>query len=165
MELAEGLLPFSADDVIARYKDTVYRVAYTYCQNPADAEDVTQEVFIRFIKAPAGFASEEHLKAWLIRVAVNLSKNLLRSAWFRKTVPLPDQETPRPEEETRRHIYDAVMSLPAKYRAVVLLYYFEDYSVREAAEVLRRKETTVQTQLQRARTMLRQMLKEEWQDE
>jgi RNA polymerase sigma-70 factor (ECF subfamily) len=103
------------------------------------------------------------LKAWLIRVTVNASKSLLRSAWFRRTVPLSEHEAPCAEDSP--DTVGAVMSLPEKYRSVVLLYYYEDYPVREIAQLLRRTETAVQTQLQRARAMLKEKLKEDWQDE
>lgn len=172
VKIAEGIenmaVPFSPDPprvVIERYKDTVYRVAYAYCKNAPDAEDITQEVFLRWLKKPAGIRSEEHLKAWLIRVAVNVSKNLLRSAWFKKTEPLAKHEHLCAAEQARPETRDAVMSLPEKYRAVVLLYYFEDYPVRDIAKILRKTETAVQTQLQRARAALKEMLKEEWQDD
>ena len=157
--------PGSPHEVIERYKDMVYRIACAYCKNRYDAEDITQEVFFRWLKKPLGFRSEEHMKAWLIRVTVNVSKSLLRSAWFKRTAPLSEHENLHMQEQAQSGTYDAVMSLPEKYRAVVLLYYFEDYSVRDIAGILRRTETAVQTQLQRARTMLKEMLKEEWQND
>ena len=172
VKTAEGLqsmaLPYSPDrprEVIERYKDMVYRIAFAYCKNPTDAEDIAQEVFLRWLKRTAGFRGEEHLKAWLIRVTVNASKNLLRSAWFRKTATLSEHENPRAEEQAQPETVDAVMSLPEKYRAVVLLYYYEDYPVKDIAKILRRTETAVQTQLQRARAMLKKTLQEEWQDD
>ena len=161
---------FSAEntgDVIEYYKDMVYRIAFTYCKNASDADDITQEVFLRYLKSKKEFDGEEHLKAWLIRITINLSKNFLRSAWFRKTVSISDHEHENlcAEEQAQPKIYNAVLSLPEKYRSVVLLYYYEDYNVGETAKILRRSETSVQTQLQRARTMLKLKLKEEWQDE
>ena len=152
-------------DVIKCYQDVVYRVAFTYCKNAYNAEDVTQEVFLRYLKSKKEFADEEHLKAWLIRVAINVSKNFLRSAWFKTTVSISEHENLCAEEQTQPEIYHAVLSLPEKYRSVVLLYYYEDYTVREIAEILRRTETALQTQLQRARNMLKEKLKEDWQDE
>ena len=175
MERVEAMpfmfIPDSPENIIRYHKDMVYRIAYVYCRNNTDAEDITQEVFLRYLKKTPNFTGEEHLKAWLIRVTVNVSKNLLRSAWFNRTVPLNDRGTSSEDGisnadgiasmDTR----SAVMSLPEKYRSVVLLYYFEDYSVREIANLLRRTETAVQTQLQRARAMLKDKLKEEWQDD
>ena len=175
MERVEAMpfmfIPDSPENIIRYHKDMVYRIAFTYCRNSSDAEDVTQEVFLRYLKKTPNFTGEDHLKAWLIRVTVNISKSLLRSAWFRRTVPIDDMEPSNADDissadgipgmDTR----NAVMSLPEKYRSIVLLYYFEDYSVREIAKLLRRTETAVQTQLQRARAMLKDKLKEEWQDD
>ena len=154
--------PGSPEGVIQRYQDVVYRIAFIYCKNAFDAEDVMQEVFFRYLKNKTGFTGEEHLKAWLIRVAVNVSKSLLRSAWFRKTTALPEHESPYVEEQSKPDAYDAVLSLPEKYRSVVLLYYYEEYTVGEIAKILRRTETAIQTQLQRARAMLKEKLKEDW---
>ena len=157
--------PDCTEDIILRYQDTVYRIALTYCRNSSDAQDITQEVFLRYMKKTPCLAGEEHLKAWLIKVAVNLSKSLLRSSWFKKTVRLSEQESYISEDKSNCETYYAVMSLPEKYRAVVILYYFDDYSVREIAQTLRRTETAVQTQLQRARAMLKTILKEDWQND
>ena len=157
--------PGCPEDVILRYQDIVYRIAFTYCRNTADAQDITQEVFVRYLNKTPTIAKEEHLKAWLIRVTVNVSKNLLRSAWHKKTVPLSEQEPLHPDDPSSADTYHAVMSLPEKYRSVVMLYYFEDYSVKEVAQILHRTETSVQTQLQRARAMLKTKLKEEWEND
>jgi RNA polymerase sigma-70 factor (ECF subfamily) len=143
----------------------IYRIAFTYCKNNHDADDITQEVFHRWLKCKKDFDGDEHLKAWLIRVTVNVSKNLLRSAWFRKTADISEYENLCAEEQAQPEIYHAVLSLPEKYRSVVILYYYEEYKIGEIAKILRRTETAVQTQLQRARTMLKQKLKEDWQDE
>ena len=154
-------------DVIKCYQDTVYRIAFTYCKNTYDSEDITQEVFLRYLKSKKDFNDEEHLKAWLIRVTVNASKSFLRSSWLKKTVSISDSEHEDLccDEQERSEIYYAVLSLPEKYRSVVFLYYYEDYNVREISEILRRTETAVQTQLQRARIILKDKLKEDWQDE
>ena len=158
--------PGSPEEVIRCYQDLVYRVAFAYCKNPADAEDITQEVFVRYLKHRKGFNDEEHLKSWLVRVTANASKSLLRSAWFRKTAPLSGHENLHAEFESAQNgVYTAVMALPEKYRAVVLLYYFEGYAAGEIAKMLRRTETAVQTQLQRARAMLKKKLKEDWENE
>jgi len=153
--------PSSPADVITQYQDTVYRIAFTYCKKASDAEDITQEVFLRYIKSKNKFNDEEHLKAWLIRVAVNVSKSLLRSAWFKKTVSISEYENLCAEEQEETDTYYAVLSLPDKYRSVVLLYYFEDYTVKEIAKILRRSEAAIQIQLHRARAILKEKLKEE----
>ncbi|MCL2519094.1 MAG: RNA polymerase sigma factor [Oscillospiraceae bacterium] len=152
-------------EIIARYQDMVYRIAFTYCKNYSDAEDITQEVFLRYLKTDKEFNDDEHLKAWLIRVTVNAAKNLLRSAWFRKTDSISEHEDLCEPEHEHPEVYHEVMALAERYRSVVMLYYFEDYSVKEIAEILRRSETAVQTQLQRARAILKEKLKEDWQNE
>ena len=168
----EPLSSSSPADIIARYQDTVYRIAFAYYKKASDAEDITQEVFIRYLKNSKNngrFNGEEHLKAWLIRVAMNISKSLLRSrsVWFRKTEPISEHENLRAEEHDhdQSDTYYAVLSLPEKYRSVILLYYFEEYNIKEIAEILSRSETAVQTQLHRARAILKEKLKEAWQNE
>lgn len=129
MERTEAIqveyIPGNPEDVIRHYIDMVYRVAFTYCKNRPDAEDITQEVFYRFLRKPPWLASEDHLKAWLIRVAINASKSLLRTAWLRKTVPINEQDPLPVDEPIPVDLYHAVMSLPEKYRSVVFLYYYE----------------------------------------
>jgi len=158
-------IPDNPEDVIRQHTDMVYRIAFTYCRNRSDAEDITQEVFYRYLRKTPRLTGEDHLKAWLIRVAVNASKSLLRTAWLRKTVPISEQEPLPASESTPVDLYHAVMSLPEKYRSVVILYYYDGFTVGEIAKVLHRTETAVQTQLHRARAMLKEELMEDWQNE
>lgn len=150
------------DAAVAQYQDMVYRVALHSLGNPADAEDAVQETFLRLYTHPKSFEGEEHLRRWLIRVTVNLCKNTLKSAWRRRRVSLEQVgETPvfdRPEDRT---LYDAVMSLPEKYRVVLDLHYYEELSTTQIAETLRVRQTTVTTRLSRARAMLKDKLGEE----
>jgi len=168
MELVKEIpimyFPDCPEDVIHRYQDTVYRIAFTYCRNTSDAEDIAQEAFLRYIKKMPRLQSEEHLKAWLIRVTLNIAKSLSTSSWSKKIVPLSEHDPTIADEraETDTATYYAVMSLPEKYRSVIMLYYYEDYSIREIAQILNRTETAIQTQLQRARAMLKNKLKEDW---
>jgi len=166
MELVKEIpvmyFPDCPEDVIYRYQDTVYRIAFTYCRNTPDAEDIAQEVFFRYIKKMPHLKSEEHLKAWLIRVTLNVAKSLSTSSWSKKVVPLSEHDPVVNDEHTGADTYYAVMSLPEKYRSVIMLYYFEDYSIAEISQILSRTETAIQTQLQRARAMLKNKLKEEW---
>jgi RNA polymerase sigma-70 factor (ECF subfamily) len=171
--MPDVFIPDNPEEIINQYKDMVYRIALAYCRNSADAEDVTQAVFLRYLKMTPNTTGENNLKAWLIRVAINVSKSLLRSAWRKKTVSLDEQSALEERGEFDADdpaglgldTYHAVMSLPEKYRSVVLLYYYEDYSVKEIARILRRTETAVQTQLQRARVMLKDKLKEDWKND
>ena len=144
------------------YGDTVYRVAYHALGNPSDAEDVMQTVLLRLYEYKKDFESEEHMKHWLLRVAVNESRKVLRSFWRRASVPLEEwRDTAAPEDPARAEVLEAVMALEPKYRLAVYLYYYEGLSVAEAAAVLRANVSTVQTWLLRARARLRKELTEE----
>jgi RNA polymerase sigma-70 factor (ECF subfamily) len=158
----------SIESIMQQYSDMVYRLAYARTRNKADAEDLFQEVFLKCHKANQRFSSEEHCKAWLIRVTVNLSKNLLTSAWKKKIV-LKDEPSWNSEnystsllENDKGEVFYEVLKLPEKYRIVIHLYYYEDYSVSEIANILNRKDSTVKTQLFRARELLKQNLKGEY---
>ena len=141
------------------YADMIYRVALHALGSRADAEDVMQTVLLKLFEYAGGFESEEHLKHWLLRVAVNESRRLLRAPWRQRSVPLEEwRETPAPQREEEREVLRAVMALPAKYRLAVYLYYYEGCSVSEAARAMHAKESTVQTWLQRARGRLRAAL-------
>lgn len=144
------------------YGDTVYRVAYHALGNPSDAEDVMQTVLLRLYEYKKDFESEEHMKHWLLRVAVNESRKVLRSVWRRAFVPLEEwRDTAAPEDPARSEVLEAVMALEPKYRLAVYLYYYEGLSVAEAAAALRANVSTVQTWLLRARARLRKELTEE----
>ena len=149
----------SAAAVLSRYADMVYRLAFARTKSRYDADDILQEVFLRYIRSAPDFQEEEHCRAWLIRTTVNCSKTLLMSAWFRKTVPLDD--TLVAEMRETGEVYDAVLRLPIAYRTVVHLYYYEGYSVAEIGGLLGCKEATVKTRLHRARNLLRDTLKGE----
>ena len=154
--------PDCPEDIIYRYQDMVYRIAFTYCRNTSDAQDIAQEVFFRYINKMPQLKSEEHLKAWLIRVTLNVAKSLSTSSWSTKVVPISEHDPIATDEHANTDIYYAVLSLPEKYRTVVMLYYYEDYSINEISQILDRTVTAIQTQLQRARAMLKNKLKEEW---
>ena len=146
-------------EAVRRYADTVYRVAFHSCKNPADAEDITQNVFLKLYRTDTAFETEEHLRRWVIRVAVNESKKLVCSAWFRHSVPLEEYAQSLPFEEPEESaLFLAVMELPKKYRVPVYLHYYEGYPVKEAAALLGVKVSTMQTRLQRARERLKKKL-------
>ena len=134
--------------VARTYGDMLYRVAYHALKNRADAEDVAQ--------------TEEHRKHWLLRVAVNESRRLLRSFWRSRAVPLDEQwDAPVSDDPAKRELFQAVMGLETKYRLTIYLYYYEGCSVKEVAAALHANPSTVQTWLQRARERLRRELSEE----
>lgn len=148
------------EQAVRDYANTVFRVAYHAVKDRPEAEDVTQTVLLRLYQYDGEFQNSEHLKHWLLRVAVNESRKVLRSPWRKRNVSLEawDAVTEVPEEQG---VLEAVMSLDAKYRLPVYLYYYEDCSIQEIAAALETNPSTVQTRLQRAREKLRIMLTEE----
>ena len=145
--------------VVNEYATMLLRVAYSQLNNRAEAEDTVQEVLLKYMEKAPIFQSEEHEKAWLLRVTVNHCKNHLASAWFRKRADL-DEGIPA-LYNAELEVVSAVAALPAKYRAVVHLYYFEGYSTKEIAEILHSRPNTVSSRLSRARALLAKALKEE----
>lgn len=152
------------ESITTKYLDCIYRVAVNGCKNYADAEDVVQNTFIKLWERNEAFEDEEHIKKWLIRVTVNECNSLWRSAWKRRTTYLEEMTSePVFSTQEKSSLYFAVRDLPQKYRQIVHLYYFEEYSVREIADIMNLSETAVQTRLLRARQKLKEILKEAWQ--
>ena len=145
--------------VVNRWGDMVYRLALARTGCVPDAEDVFQEVFLRYFRHEERFHSDEYRKAWLIRCTVNRAKSLTASPWRKRIVPLETAEEVGVEDDYRE-VYSAVLSLPGKYRAVIHLHYFEGLSVAEIARMLQVPEGTVKSQLSRGRALLRDMLEE-----
>ncbi len=143
-----------------RYADMVFRLAYSWLKNRADAEDVMQETLLKLYAQPP-FDTPEHERYWVVRVAVNECRHLLRSPWRRRTGPLEEaEEAAAFDTPAQSELFREVMALPPKYRAAVYLHYYEGYSVREVAAAMGAKSSTVQTWLMRARGQLRTNLKE-----
>ena len=149
----------SVSDVFNKYCNTVYRLAYARVGNKYDAEDIVQTVFLKLCKEKTVFSDEEHLKAWLLKVTVNCSKNLLKSGWMRLTESL-NNSLAAPTHEVGE-VYCEVAKLPLKYRTVVHLHYFEGYSCGEIAKITNTNEATIKTRLKRARDRLGSVLKGE----
>lgn len=148
-------------ETVELYGDMVFRLAYSYLKNRADAEDVMQEVLLKLYVEPREFESADHEKHWLLRVAANECKKLLRSPWRRRTDPLDEAaEAAAFDRPAQSELFRQVMALPPKYRAAVYLHYYEGYSVKEIGELLGAKASTVQTWLMRARGQLKTKLKE-----
>ncbi len=142
----------SAAEAFKKHSDMVYRLAVARVKNKYDADDILQEVFLRFIKCKDKVENDEHLKALLIRITINCSKSLLTSSWFKRTEPLSETLSVRDEYSDT---LDAVMRLPQKYRTVIHMHYYMGYSVDEMAAILNSKPSTVKSQLHRARKMLK----------
>ena len=144
---------------VQRYSDTVFRAAMHNCSCTADAEDVVQDVFEKLLCYNGRFESEEHLKAWLLRVAANLSKNRLSYNKLRQTDELNEELTAEGREDLS-FVWDAVRQLPVQYREAVHLFYYEGLSTRQIASVLNRSEATIRSDLHRGREQLKRILKE-----
>lgn len=140
------------------YHKSVYRLALSYVKNEAEAEDICQEAFCKLLDCREEFAAAENCKAWLFRVAINLSKNLLKSKRFAH-IEL-DEKIPAKHEfsDDETELWEIVSKLPPKYRAAIHLYYYEGYSVKEIADMTGDAVSTVTTRLARARERLRKML-------
>lgn len=142
--------------MIEKYADMVYRIALTRCGRIENAEDVFQEVFMKFSEKMPNFENEEHEKAWVIRVTINRTKNLKRTIWNKKVVELDENIVFENPEETE--VFSAVCQLPPNHRTVIHLLYYEGYKVKEIAKMMKKKEGTIKTWLFRAREMLKEKL-------
>lgn len=151
-----------SEALVEKYQDRLFAAAYSVCKSPQDAEDVVQESFIAYHSSKKEFESEEHIKAWLLRVTINRAKNACRALWRRATVPLEDYaDSLEFECSADRELFETVMGLPEKYRTALHLYYFEDYPVKEIAKILSISESNVKVRLSRGRAMLKEILEED----
>lgn len=154
----------SFEAVMMKYKDMLYRLAYSRCGNTHDADDILQDVFLRYMRADKTYNDEEHRKAYLIKMTINCSKSFATSAYnrHRDGTEMSDNETSGRDEigeaETRSDLMKAVLSLPEKYRTVIYLFYYEDMTVAEIAGYTGGSENAVKTRLSRARSILREKL-------
>ena len=149
----------SVEQALNRHGTAILRLAYSYVHNMNDAEDILQETLIKYMQAAPVFENETHEKAWLLRVASNLSKNKINYNKIRETDEL-EETLVSEEREDLSFVWEAVKSLPEKYREVIHLYYQEGYSSKEIASILNRKESSVRTDLKRGREKLKEILKE-----
>lgn len=148
------------------YKNHLYAAAFNVCKNAEDAEDVIQDTFVQYYTSKKEFDNEQHIRAWLIRVAINKAKNVNRTFWRKNKVSLEEyMETLSFETQESRNLFETVMKLPEKYRITIHLFYYEDYAVNEIAEILNISVSNVKVRLSRGRAMLKEVLKEEWDDE
>ena len=148
-----------AQEAVYKYSESILKVSFTYVKNTSDAEDIAQDVFLALLLSDKKFESEEHLKAWLIRTAINKSKNHLKRAWNSKRVRFDVQTAAVPPEETK--VLSAVLSLEEKYRIPLHLFYYEGYSIKEIAGILHKKPSTVGSYLARGREKLKKILEGE----
>ncbi len=152
-------------EIYARHSKTVYRVCFAYMKNPADTEDALQETFFRLIKSGPAFESEEHEKAWLIRTAANICKNVLRNKWRRHENIEDFYDLAASEKIETDDVFRAVTYLPEKYKTVVYLYYYEGYTSAEIAMILKKPQSTIRNYLHEARAMLKERLGDDFDEE
>lgn len=147
------------NEAIERHADTVRRLCMIYLKNYADTEDIFQTVFLKYVLSSVSFESEEHEKAWFIRVTINACKDLLRNFFRSHTVTIDEiLEQPAQLSPDHREVLEAVLSLPQKYRDVVYLHYFEDYTAPQISRILGKNVNTIYTLLTRSKRMLREKL-------
>ncbi len=156
----------TAEEAYAKYADRVFAAAFAVCRDRADADDVTQDTFVRYMAQDREYDCEEHVKAWLLRVAVNRARDLTRAFWRRGRVPWEEYMTGLPfAEPADGRLFAAVMALPERYRTVIHLFYYEGCAVGEIASVLHTREGTVKSRLSRGRKLLKNILMEDWNDD
>lgn len=147
--------------LIVQYQKSLFVAAFNICGNSDDANDMVQETFIQYHVSGKDFNDEEHIMSWLLRVVINKSKNLTRSFWRRNKVSMEEiGDNVVFESGENERLFEEVMKLPEKYRIIIHLFYYEDYSAAQIAQILEMSEAAVKMRLSRGRNMLRDVLKE-----
>lgn len=160
----ESMRADSVRESIEKYTDMVYRLAFSLMKNKYDADDIHQEVFVQYISNYPMLEGEEYKKAWLIRVTVNKCKNWWKSAWQRKVCGMFEGQAVVEQDdfilqwERQYPVMEQVRKLPQKYKVVIHLFYYEEMSIKEIAEVLELRESNVRARLTRARQKLKEVL-------
>lgn len=149
--------------VIEQYADMIYRIALTRTGTKENAEDIFQDVFLKYCQKAPKFENMIHEKAWLIRVTINMTKNFNNSSWNKKTMKL--DENIKFENEEERGVYEVVSKLPQNYRTVIYLMYYEGFKVNEIASLMKVREGTIKTWAHRARQLLKNELEGGFEDE
>lgn len=150
-----------AEDIMQEYGNMIFRMAYASMRNRADAQDVLQDVLVSFIKSNPDFDNEHHVKAWLIKTTANRCKNMHLSAWFRLRNDVEDFDIVYEDKTPREDILAAINQLNANERLLIHLFYYEEYTSAEIADLLHKNENTIRSQLARARKKLKADLEEE----
>lgn len=152
------------EKTVLDYSDMLLRCAYSICSNRSDAEDIVQEAFVKLIKKNPKFRDEEHKKAWLLRVVINLSKDFVKSFWNRNKEHLEDFEELIGSDaiiDNDDEIWSLVDKLPIKYKIVIQLYYHEGLTIKEISSAIGKSVGTTSNRLNRARDLLKKMYEEE----
>ena len=149
-------------ELMALYQNNLFIIAFNVCKNVEDAEDVVQDTFLQYHTSKKDFESEQHIRAWLIRVAINKAKNMNHTFWRQNKLSIEDYiETLTFETPDSENLFETVMKLPEKYRIVIHLFYYEDYTIREIADILKLSESNIKVRLSRGRKLLKESLQEE----
>ena len=151
------------EKILDKYGTTIYNIAYYYVKNKYDADDILQNVCLSLYKRQPVFKNDEHERAYIIRTAINTSKSHVRSAWFRNVI-FSDREIKQYENieiNEERELYYKLERLPAKYRIVIHLFYYEDMSIEDISKALNKSKSAVKTQLHRARRLLKEYFEED----
>ncbi len=148
-----------ANRAIEQYAGLVRRICLMHLKNQADSEDIFQTVFLKYVLSSAVFENEEHEKAWFVRVTINACKDLLKSFFRSRTVPLDElTDLPADTSADTRDVLDAVLSLPEKYRDAVYLHYYEGYTAPEIGHIMKKNVNTVYSLLTRSKKLLQERL-------
>jgi RNA polymerase sigma-70 factor (ECF subfamily) len=149
------------ENAVTEYTQMVLNIAFTYTKNTYDAEDIAQEVFLALYRNMWKISSKEYMKAWLIRVTINKSKNYMKTAWIRKRSDMPDIQDKTPQSETS-DLLNAVLSLDENYKIPIYLMYYEGYSIKEISQILKTNPATIGTRLKRGRDILKNKLGDDY---
>ena len=155
------ILKNNFDKIVDTYADMVYRIALVQMKNVDDAQDIFQEVFLRLVKNIDKIENEEHLKFWLIRVTINCAKTSLKTLLRNRTLPIEENVRLQQSFESGNSsldLFEKINKLPKKYSTVLFLFYYEELSIKEISSITKQKESTIKSQLSRARAMLKDML-------
>lgn len=145
------------------YSSSILKISYTYLKNTTLAEDILQDVLLKMMKRNVKFSNKDNEKYWIIKVTSNLCKDTLKSSWFKKNTELTDDLSYLPKEQ--EEILTEVFKLPEKYRIVIHLYYYEDYSIKQISKILNKKQSTIGTWLARGKTELKNYLEEDFKND
>ncbi|WP_448902669.1 RNA polymerase sigma factor [Eubacterium sp.] len=145
--------------IVEKYSDMIFRIAYQYLYNKYDAEDITQDVFLKLLDKKSFFKDEEHIKSWLIRVTINQCLDYKKSFARKEMVSIDNLEVPFTQEE--RGILEELYLLKDEERNILYLYYYEGYKIKEIAQILKQKQNTINSKLTRARKKLKEIMEVE----
>lgn len=147
--------------LVDNYADMILRISYQYLKQTCDAEDICQSVFLKYLTSGCKFETREQEKAWIIRTTINACKDHVKSAFFRRTVPLEEAAAMAAPVPQDTGILEAMQKLPKQYRISLYLFYYEGYTAREIGGILGKSEATISQNLSRGRRKLKAILTEE----